>query len=982
MADTLPLAQSGEVKAFDRLGNKILVPRDKVAELQKLGGRIATPQEVAESELQRQYDKQSTVAKVAGGLTGVVLPPELDAYRQGAASGLSAGLVQGVTRQALDVVDKRAGAAYEKHERDLQAAHEGAYKAGELGGLAGQIAISAAAGAGPGAGLARMLPANAIAAAGAPVEAAAARAFGGLVARGALARAAAAGGELAARGAVEGALYGATQSLSEDMLGDREVVADRLFAATGMGALYGALGGAVLGSGGSLVKSAGRAVASKAASGLARMSTSADDVARTVGTETQAVARAADSTLDDAARAVGVDASQETGAIRKALSGNADDAVRGIAQERAANAVLGGFGLQSTRYAKQAAKYFPNGKRDLGEVALRYGVIDAKGAVVDAAMAGTPAELLPKLQTAMSGVGQRIGEITEASGARVAIEDLDDAILRIRSYWAKQAGREHVVRAIDDYRESLIGKLRFRETPRARPAVIDADAGLSPGPNRLPMPIEIGAEQRPVLLKDYGRTDRVIRAAEMPPLASRAKFPDPDAGLPRVMSIDPDAGLAIGAPEASEAFKMSAAKNVPRSVSLGDVEAASASSKRAVSLGSPLGKLERTTSVQELLEQRRFLDDIVYQETRTMDPKARVAALREVRSGMEDVITKSLDDASGKVKGELAAEYKALKKDFHALRILEEAAEDSAARAAKGSTLGLGEKFAVAQALASGNIAAAPVLGLGMKFIRERGDAAAAVFLSKMADLGTASRVMAKLEEQLGHSARGLVSTPSKGGAYRTQANPIVEARKAEKQIAELSSRPELVVQRAATLTQGLAANAPNAAGGVARSMVRALTFLSSKLPPQRAPDPLEPERSRGWSQTEAEKFVRYVRAARDPLSVLEDAERGKVTHEGLETLQALAPTLYRDLQMKTMSAIADQIAKGKPIPFEKRLRLGALFGIAADPSLRPETMRFLQSNVMPPPQQGGKKSKGASAPARPVKFPTQHSALDRISER
>jgi hypothetical protein len=361
----------------------------------------------------------------------------------------------------------------------------------------------------------------------------------------------------------------------------------------------------------------------------------------------------------------------------------------------------------------------------------------------------------------------------------------------------------------------------------------------------------------------------------------------------------------------------------------------------------------------------------------------RVQALRDVRSEMETLITNALDDASGKMKGELATEYKGLKKDFHALRILEEAAEDSAARASKGATLSLTDKMMALGGLASGNLTAAPLLGAGSKLVRERGNAAAAVLLYRMAEMGTITRTMQAIDQQLGRSAKGLLNPGSATHASPPVQNPVRVAQRAQAQIANLTSSPNAVANRAATLTQGLSQAAPNVASGVAQSMTRALAFLNSKLPPNRQVDPLAPQQQRSWTQTEAERFARYVEAAEDPVGALQDIERGKVTPEAVETLRVLTPTLYRDLQVRTLDAIAEQLATGKQVPFDTRLKLGTLLGIPADPSLQPKVRAFLQANIAAASQpSGGSMQAAPRGPApRPIQIKTQHSAFDRLAE-
>jgi len=111
------------------------------------------------------------------------------------------------------------------------------------------------------------------------------------------------------------------------------------------------------------------------------------------------------------------------------------------------------------------------------------------------------------------------------------------------------------------------------------------------------------------------------------------------------------------------------------------------------------------------------------------------------------------------------------------------------------------------------------------------------------------------------------------------------------------------------------------------------------------------------------------------PSRFFDEVARGKLTYEGAETAQRLMPRAFEDLQMRTMDALATQMARGKKLPFRQRQIIGVLMDMAATPSQRPDHAAFLQQNVLPltePPQ-------AAPARNRPVSIPTQRSALDRL---
>lgn len=58
------------IKAFDTLGNKVSIPADQIADAERLGYRVATPQEIAQEELGKKYG--GIEAKVGAAVTGAL----------------------------------------------------------------------------------------------------------------------------------------------------------------------------------------------------------------------------------------------------------------------------------------------------------------------------------------------------------------------------------------------------------------------------------------------------------------------------------------------------------------------------------------------------------------------------------------------------------------------------------------------------------------------------------------------------------------------------------------------------------------------------------------------------------------------------------------------------------------------------------------------------------------------------------------------
>lgn len=846
-----------DVKGYDRLGNKISFPENLTQEVIKMGGRVATAQEVAEAKVDEEYAAKSTSLKIAEALGGKGLGPTHEAFLEAGRSAFSGGISQAATRKALDTVGPAgAGKQYAEHLGELEEGKPGATTAGTVAGIAGGVAVGMAGGGAAGAGAARALPMNAIATAGAPVEAGVARALGGLASRGALGKAATTAASMAARGAVEGAVYSGVEATASSITHDTPLTGEKLYGAMGHGALVGGGLGATLGFTGSLVASGAKGLANKLSS--------------TIGAGEEAATEALPALEAKGGRPRAAGEPKPKG-IEGFLS-DPSNAARDLSADQAWKAMGAGFGLQNTRYAKIAAAHFPNGTADLGEISMRHGVLEtsATGGLMEAAFNGaknnTPIEMFSRATDAVDRVAKRIGEITDASGARISQQQILGAIREVANEYGSTAATRPVARSIQNYGAELIDSLRLAEK------------------------------------------------------------------------------------------------------------------------GS-------TASVQDVLLERKALDRLVFGDHPTLDPKMMLAAKRSLRNKLEDVITESLDAASGKVAGELKGEYKALKKDYHGLRVIEDLLEDSAARASKAATLGLGEKFAVGTALATGNITAAPVLAVGGKLLRERGNAAAAAFLKRAADLGTFEAIVQKFNLKMQKSAAGVLkeaprveaSAASKTSAeLRTTAEESKKAIAAKKEkaqsimqwLADFRTDPSGVLAKVQDSAESISRSAgPKAAESFTASSMRAISFIAAHVPIKERRDPLDPRSTPPLTHAESERLVRATKYALKPDTVFDDFEKGIITPEGLRAAKTFLPEAFVEFQLDLQKQVTDRMMRGQKLTQSQRLRVDKLLGYGL---LRPASAARLQANLNAP--------KGATpAPPTgngPVNMQVQQSGFDAVEAR
>src|SRR5687767_7785983 len=108
---------AGEIRAYDRLGNKVTISKDEVGQLYALGGRVATRDEQNTHEAEARQAEREEKAGIGGkvqtvvGAVGGALNPLMytggpgsrgEAYNRGVTSGLTSGLNEVVERKALD----------------------------------------------------------------------------------------------------------------------------------------------------------------------------------------------------------------------------------------------------------------------------------------------------------------------------------------------------------------------------------------------------------------------------------------------------------------------------------------------------------------------------------------------------------------------------------------------------------------------------------------------------------------------------------------------------------------------------------------------------------------------------------------------------------------------------------------------------------------------------------------------------------------
>jgi hypothetical protein len=118
------------------------------------------------------------------------------------------------------------------------------------------------------------------------------------------------------------------------------------------------------------------------------------------------------------------------------------------------------------------------------------------------------------------------------------------------------------------------------------------------------------------------------------------------------------------------------------------------------------------------------------------------------------------------------------------------------------------------------------------------------------------------------------------------------------------------------------------------------IAYLAEKLPKSPALSPLIESR---WepSATEMGKWARYFESAEDPVGRLEkEMARGLISVEMVETLKAIYPSIYVEIQQSVLEQSEE--LRGK-LPYAKRIALSTLFEVPLDPAADTQFGRTMQ---------------------------------------
>ncbi len=176
---------------------------------------------------------------------------------------------------------------------------------------------------------------------------------------------------------------------------------------------------------------------------------------------------------------------------------------------------------------------------------------------------------------------------------------------------------------------------------------------------------------------------------------------------------------------------------------------------------------------------------------------------------------------------------------------------------------------------------------------------------------------------------------------------------------------------------RGVSDYAPQVAMGIAGTHARAMQFLATKLPPipRTQLSVLQPQlEGHVLAPSQVEQLGRYIRAIEEPVEIIEDMRTGLLSPEAVEAIQAVYPDLYASMRT---TAILEVASAKEPLSHTAVVRLSLMFDFAGSPTLEPG-FQMTHSALMGERQQ----SAPQTATPTPSDAPDMTSSTQTMSQR
>lgn len=742
---------------------------------------------------------------------------------------------------------------------------------------------------------------------------------------------------MGARGAIEGALIGEQQQITEDYLGDHKHTGEKAFAAMEKGALFGAGAGAALGAGSYGLSKALGSVRGPASNAVL------DEVvgAPGAGAAIKAEAKQAQALIGDLERA-GATTEQATKMADEVLttsraranggggffSGLVDDASAAYVAKRAggnqeiADVLSAGYADRASKLA-QRAEVLDQHALDLKKIGDR--VLRAEDALNDVQFTYKPQQ--------MARLVEPKNFATQRDTLAKLLQDTDDT-LRFWESTSAKGGAEGAIKSLRKQHTDALQALAKVENDAT--SFTGASRRFLSGGSRANASrdffVKSDAFKRSIdRLSGYGKSQFGLPEAAMHPEMGLRNLGDKWRAALEDEAVWGKAGAAQKEWNASfsEGFarrrdfggRFSARIDEVRGVPVPEIDAAKVKNGLLKQLGSEADVQQAMKSTEAWMDGNR----------------QRIAAIRKY--------------------GELSPAQQAALKDGEAA--LGEFEKRLGTAKSEGEVIAKIERMQLEeQGKAIGGL-----MGIGADLITRP--------LTTVERLAGIKRATVRMEEVI---AGGLDRFFSGKGAetIKKVVRPKADVVKEIGEIKQIAANDAARSNRVMSMLGDLPKHAPKIAAEMGDVAHRALTYLAQEAPmPSGAITRLALMNDKPrYSEQDLSKWEAKREAALNPQSVVEDMRRGRVNRDAIRTVKLVYPQMFAEMQNITREHIARLQAEGKldKMPYETRALVASLLEVPADGTWEPDFIAMMQSMKQGPPGGGGAPP-GAPAAAAPPTY-------------
>jgi hypothetical protein len=363
-----------------------------------------------------------------------------------------------------------------------------------------------------------------------------------------------------------------------------------------------------------------------------------------------------------------------------------------------------------------------------------------------------------------------------------------------------------------------------------------------------------------------------------------------------------------------------------------------------------IDKAGERPSFETLHEFRRALGDKLnprlWQKVQGAAPPA-AEEMGRVHRILEEEFESAGERAAKELGGSFLGEYKVAKAAYSDLKTASDIVTKEIARGNGNRAISLTDTIAAGAAFAGGSQhdsstgTALGVVGLlGNKAMRSHGNQIAAVLLNKASRLQILQRAAETTDAAITSGVKGFLGGKVATTSDREQpkvSHAVITA------LREAVRDPQALTARIAETLggRGLTEAAPNVAQSAATTAMRIAAYLRDKAPKDPAPTGVSfiREPPRPGSTTEQARFAQAVEVANDPMTVVHDMQKGRLSREKVEALRACYPQLYQQLRGEIASQAADMRPK---LSQQQEIALSVLFEEPVSAMMQPKTIRSL----------------------------------------